>query len=304
MDFENKKQYHNFVNDISADSPSAFDYKRCVDDGPLDLCCVGNVPGCSYCGSNSFLFEGQQSIQEKVPSGADIGTATPSVSSCISVADVSRYWMSHADEQFLDGVRKDCEYRLDDVETTNRVARSLSAFVSIVTLIGFYAKLAFAGNAAFARQYNYNTVQKTNIKGVSFSIVSGKIDGASYREFVTRFMLSGGSPSSILPGVLYSLLRCGLVHGNSTQTNRVVEKIRSIRVSISHDDNGCQTIDDLERSLQAGETDITVHAPQLCASIGAAIGRMFTDAKLDDDLKSSILNMYASEPPIPVYDFI
>ena len=51
-------------------------------------------------------------------------------------------WNSGDEQKRLDFIKKDCLARLKDVRETNEKAKSLSAFLSILALIGMLAKFA------------------------------------------------------------------------------------------------------------------------------------------------------------------
>ena len=195
-----------------------------------------------------------------------------------------------ADEKkFVDFIRKDCERKLADVRTTNKI-QTVSAFMSIPALIGFLSKLAFYENPEFLNRVS----AQRSTDGKPYGI-----DRKSYVEFVNRFMLREHDQNRYqrtdgLGQVLYKMVRCGLLHGETVGNNDVP----NVRVSLSHKLGSTTTLAQLDSDLSGHTTlvSIVLNAEVLCAAIENAIKSMFESS--DDNVISSIKQVYVDEPPI------
>ena len=188
-------------------------------------------------------------------------------------------------DAFIRFARDDCKAKLKDVLDTNTAARSVSSYMSIMALIDFLSKCAFKHN---------KTAEKSNRKMKTSNEVR-------FAAFVNKFLLSSNGQSYLsddttdgLTGVLYKMVRCGLLHGETLLHEN--SKFSNIRVTISHSHGGDKTLADLDNLIRAGGQNIVLNAWVLCDAIDKAIDDMFSGN--DQDALSSIAEVYRTEPPI------
>lgn len=195
----------------------------------------------------------------------------------------------HDEDKFLKFIRRDCELKLKEVRDLNKQS-SVSAFMTIPALIGFLSKLAFYQNQEFLTRVNARRLSNNKPYG---------IDGQSYIEFVNRFILneidtSRYQRSDGLGQVLYKMVRCGLVHGQTVAN----EDVENVRVYLSHSQEELTMLNQIDASLSGRNALVTVvfNANVLCDAVEKAIQQMFDGG--DSNVISSIMDVYVSEPPI------
>lgn len=210
------------------------------------------------------------------------------LSSIPSTSDMQQF-KDHDKDKFLKFIRRDCELKLKEVRDLNKQS-SVSAFMTIPALIGFLSKLAFYENQEFLTRVNARRLSNNKPCG---------IDGQSYKEFVNRFILneidtSRYQRSDGLGQVLYKMVRCGLVHGQTVAN----EDVENVRVYLSHSQEESTTLNQIDASLSGRNALVTVvfNANVLCDAVEKAIQQMFDGG--DSNVISSIMEVYVSEPPI------
>ena len=156
-----------------------------------------SVLNLTYCDQGlSYSYSGRQKC-------ATYSADTESL--CLSAVgdlDCIDEWKDGAEQQRLEFIRKDCQARLKDVRVTNKKAKSLSAFVSILSFIGYLSKLAFSKDPSLG-------AYKQNGCGM---------DQIIFQSFCDRYLLGDRNFQSKInkPGLsylLYKFVRCGLIHG-------------------------------------------------------------------------------------------
>ena len=207
-------------------------------------------------------------------------------------------------KEHLAEIQKNCEAALDDIRLTNKNSHSVSAFLAIPAFIGFLAKLSFAENQPFLAK---NKCKKTN-QGVLLSF-----DRVAYIQFIERFILQNTNWKNVLPttlsgsspgisSVLYSMLRCGLLHGMTVV--HPSSEFSGILVKLTHI-NTVKTLGeyDVELKSRTGKNQITIilNAFTLCDEIEKAISRMFFESQSDSDLEKSIKKVSCTAPTFRFY---
>ena len=247
----------------------------------------------------SSMNDALSSIYEYKKDVHDCGTMDGEVVSDFTTASLSSVpslnsipeWASGEEQKRLNFIEQDCLARLKDVRETNEKAKSLSAFMSILALMGMLAKLAFSKNTSF-------TPKLSNGCGP---------DQAQFQAFCDCYLLEdSGYEQKIndigLSYLLYKYVRCGLLHGGTLINTRVTTKSICAKVYLTH--NGCckQTLGEMNNAIKQAsvpnEVSVTLDAGFLCDELGKAIGRMFADAKQKQEIRESILKTFETEPPI------
>ena len=187
-------------------------------------------------------------------------------------------------DQFYEFIKKDCIAKIQDVEATNKACSSVSAFMSISALIGFFAKLFCGKNAAFHKTYNCQ---------------EGHDDNKSYLYFVNKYLLQEKVDfirTDGLANVLYKMVRCGLLHGVSVGSRQV----SNIKVYLSHRDIDAESLSSVDRELKrgigAGVVKIVLNALSICKELQNLIPLAFDSATEDE--RNSIMAVYVEDPPI------
>ena len=274
-----------------------------------------------------------KSLKDQIPKPSDAGvsgdcslTAVASVSAVGGEA-IKEYLAEVGVEEFLAKIKLDCESRLDDVRKTNSKALTLSAFLSIPALIGYLARLACARNDDFLVRIKKLSHKKTGFNEGDYKAVANQIDGASYLEFVNRFMLQGAKADwekdNGVAKVLYGMVRCGLLHGQTLQFNRELKddsyvttspvspetqqrRLGKVICKITHDVKFSRSLAELEKEIQSAagaEVELIFCASTLCDEIQKGIGNMFKELCADAKLKESVRRTFELDTPICFVDF-
>jgi len=200
-------------------------------------------------------------------------------------------WNSGDEQKRLDFIKEDCLARLKDVRETNEKAKSLSAFLSILALIGMLAKFAFAKNTKLTAKH---------INGCG-------PDQMEYQAFCDYYLLGDNDYEQKLnceglSYLLYKYVRCGLLHGGTLVNTRRTTKPVHAKIYLTHSGSCKQTLDEMNDAIKqasaSNEVSVTLDATFLCDELGKAIERMFSDAKKKQEIKESILKTFETEPPI------
>ena len=198
-------------------------------------------------------------------------------------------WNTGDEHKRLEFIKEDCLARLKDVRETNEKAKSLSAFMSILALMGMLAKLAFSKNTSFNPKYSNECGS----------------DQAQFQAFCDYYLL--GDPDYEqkindigLSYLLYKYVRCGLLHGGTLTNTRVTTKLIYAKVYLTHRGSSEQTLTEMNSRIKlasvSNEVSVTLDAAFLCNELGSAIEKMFNDHK--QEIKDSILKTFEEEPPI------
>ena len=187
------------------------------------------------------------------------------------------------EDKFYDFVRKDCHEKIKDVKETNQSSGSVSAFMSIPAMIGFFAKLFYHKNASF-----HNATRSTE-RGD---------DCKSYVRFVNKFLLNEADANKYdrrdgLAFVLYKMVRCGLLHGESVDN----AEVSNVRVELSHR-KGLNSLSELDHVLsgRTATVSIVLNAIEICDELETKIDEAFNNADIDE--RNSIMSIYELDPPI------
>lgn len=205
--------------------------------------------------------------------------------SCVTDPSVMQTFDNKHHGTFVQFVKDDCKAKLKDVRDTNTAAKSISSFMSIMALIGFLSKCAFAHN---------EKVGKANQKICNS-------ETTRFPAFVNRYFLAydetaylQADPSDGLAGFMYKVVRCGLLHGETL--SHPDAKFSTSRIWLSHSRGGEKSLVDLDNEIRAGKMDIVLNAWTLCDAIDKAIDEMFDG--VDVNVLDSITEVYRTEPPI------
>jgi len=221
-------------------------------------------------------------------------TSTSSSLSSVGELDSIPEWKDGKDEARLDFIRKDCEARLKDVRLTNKKAKSLSAFVSILSFISFLAKLTFSKDSSL-------NLYKQDGCG---------LDQIQFQCFCDRYLLRDKSYISRInkPGLsylLYKFVRCGLIHGATLLNTKSKTNQLNVKVYLSHEEKQNSSLGDVDKHIQitdshpGGKLELTLNAFVLCKELESAIQAMFADAS--SSVRESILKTFEEETPILCY---
>lgn len=247
--------------------------------------------------------------------------------SSVNMRAVKEYRQTAGDDKFLNQIKLDCKNRIADVRMTNRAICSLSAFMAIPALIGYLAKLSCSRNVDFLHRNGVLTRVKNPGEG-DFKKIAGQIDGISYLEFVNRYLLQKADENDRkkdngIAEVLYGMVRCGLLHGQTLQFGRELKeksfdtmspsssttqknRLGKVTCKVTHNRQYERSLSKLESEIDnANGNPVTLVfcADKLCDEIESGIEKMFGDASSDSFLKSSILETFEKEPPIAFVDF-
>lgn len=204
--------------------------------------------------------------------------------SSIPPTEVMKAVFNLSKDQFYEFIKEDCVAKIQDVEETNKASNSVSAFMSIPALIGFFAKLFCGKNAVFHKTYNCQ---------------EGHDDTKSYLYFVNKYLLKEKFDfvrTDGLANVLYKMVRCGLLHGVSVGCCQV----SNIKVYLSHQDKGEKKLASVDGQLKSGTgtgvMKIILNALSICEELKNLIPIAFDSATEDE--RNSIMAVYMEDPPI------
>ena len=221
-------------------------------------------------------------------SGTDDIIITASLSAVPNLDSIPE-WNSGDEHKRLDFIKEDCLARLEDVRLTNEKAKSLSAFMSILALIGMLAKFAFSKN---------QNLKDKHIEGCG-------PDQKEYQAFCDCYLLCDNDyeqklNSEGLSYLLYKYLRCGLLHGGTLVNTRHTTKPIYAKVYLTHSGGSQKSLSEINTAIKQAsapnQIDIVLDAFVLCTELENAIGRMFADTR--QEIKDSILCAFKEEPPI------
>ena len=198
-------------------------------------------------------------------------------------------WNSGDRQKRLDFIRDDCLARLKDVRGTNEKARSLSAFMSILALIGMLAKFAFSKN---------KSLKGKHIDGCGQ-------DQKEYQAFCDCYLLDDSNYEQKLNHkglsyLLYKYVRCGLLHGGTLTNTRSSTKPVNAKIFLTHSDKSKKSLAEINAAImQASATnqiEVVLNVFVMCEELEKAIKKMFADTR--HEISDSILNTFEAEPPI------
>ena len=213
---------------------------------------------------------------------------TASLSSVPSLNSISE-WASGEEQKRLNFIEQDCLARLKDVRETNEKAKSLSAFMSILALIGMLAKFAFSKN---------QSLKDKHIDGCGG-------DQKEYQAFCDCYLLGDNDYEQKLnceglSYLLYKYVRCGLLHGGTLTNTRATTKQINATVYLTHRGTSYKSLEEINEEIKkasaSNHVEVILDAFFLCDELKKAIGQMFSDSR--QEIKNSILETFEVEPPI------
>ena len=200
-------------------------------------------------------------------------------------------WNSRNEQERLEFIKEECLAHLKDVRETNEKAQSLSAFMSILALIGMLSKFAFSRN---------QSLKDKHIDGCG-------PDQKEYQAFCDCYLLGDNDYEQKLnceglSYLLYKYVRCGLLHGGTLTNTRTTTKHIHAKIYLKHTGNCKQTLGEMNSAIKqasaSNEASVILDATFLCDELEKAIEKMFLDAKHKQEIKESILKTFETEPPI------
>ena len=238
----------------------------------------------------SSTYEYKNDVQDCMVT--DGGKESTTLMACLSaVPNLNSIpdWNSGDEQKRLDFIKEDCLARLKDVRETNEKAKSLSAFMSILALIGMLAKFAFTKNT------------KLNAKHIN----GCGPDQMEYQAFCDCYLLGDNDYEQKLnceglSYLLYKYVRCGLLHGGTLVNTRRTTKQINVKVYLTHNGSNkfslSETNDKIKQATPANQIDVVLDAFLLCDELKKAIDQMFLNPP--EEIKTSILDTFEKEPPI------
>ena len=238
----------------------------------------------------SSTYEYKNDVQDCMVT--DGGKESTTLMACLSaVPNLNSIpdWNSGDEQKRLDFIKEDCLARLKDVRETNEKAKSLSAFMSILALIGMLAKFAFTKNT------------KLNAKHIN----GCGPDQMEYQAFCDCYLLGDNDYEQKLnceglSYLLYKYVRCGLLHGGTLVNTRRTTKQINVKVFLAHSGSSKFSLseinDKIKQATSANQIDVVLDAFFLCDELKKAINQMFSNPP--EEIKASILDTFEKEPPI------
>ena len=238
----------------------------------------------------SSTYEYKKDVQDRMvmDGGKESASVTVSLSAVPDLNSIPD-WNSGDEQKRLDFIKEDCLARLEDVRETNEKAKSLSAFMSILALIGMLAKFAFSKNT------------KQNAKHID----GCGPDQMEYQAFCDFYLLGdNGYEQKLncegLSYLLYKYVRCGLLHGGTLVNTRGKTKQINVKVYLTHNGSNKLSLseinDKIKQATPANQIVVELDAFFLCDELKKAINQMFSNPP--DEIKKSILDTFEKEPPI------
>lgn len=230
------------------------------------------------------------------------------LSSIIDPGDCAAFQVSHKDG-FKRLVHLDCRLKAKEVRNLNNTSHSVSAFMSIVALIGYLSKLAYNANPSFLSQVlstkEWAQCQADQQSNLDLELVKG-LDTVIYSSFIHRFLQNDNSYQFPKKGavphdfawVFYKMVRCGLLHGESVGSAHA--ELKNVNVFISHVTSANKSFADWASLYDSwdkqGKFSLILNASDICDAIDVAVEKMFDGS--EPGVENSIFEVFRKEPPI------
>lgn len=244
---------------------------------------------------NTELIDGDlidQQSEEQVRRGQiNATTASPTVSGAAKIAT------GNGDYFDCETVKKYLRDRFDEIREINKIPTA-SSFSTIMTYIGFLAILRH-GNNYGEDALNYTKFCNEYLK--ELKCIKKKIGGNEKLEKRDNpnDKINAEGLDNTWGEILYSMVRCGLVHGMTVVGRN--PKQNQVRICLTHSELKDAEIEQFKINGKpvkvVGETDrveITISAHDLLDAVGSAIDELF----LDKDFEVNAIAYLKDHPAI------